>query len=108
MEDEKEGAGKTPRVRIKECTLSLPIAIGAGEAFSIRNTFQEGVDLTSWFHLLTLMLCSFLFLQRRKIFYVLFALMQMGNPTGLRKKDQARPDAPPAGQANAHEQSLRM
>jgi hypothetical protein len=34
--------------------------------------------------------------------YVLFALMQMGNPIGLRKKNQARPDAPPAGRANAH------
>jgi len=29
--------------------------------------------------------------------------MQMGNPKGLRKKDKARPEAPPAGQANAHE-----
>jgi hypothetical protein len=41
-----------------------------------------------------------------KVFVILFALMQIGNPPGLRKKNQARPDAPPGGQANAHEQSL--
>ena len=41
-----------------------------------------------------------------KNLYLLFALMQIGNPKGLRKKNQARPDAPPAGQAHAHEQSL--
>jgi hypothetical protein len=36
----------------------------------------------------------------QRIIYVLFALMQMGNPVGLRKKDQARPEAPPAGQTS--------
>jgi len=34
--------------------------------------------------------------------------MQMGNPKGLRKKNQARPEAPPAGQANAHEHSNKL
>ena len=41
--------------------------------------------------------------------------MQMGNPIGLRKKDQARPEALPptsgqavAGQANAHEECFNL
>jgi hypothetical protein len=39
---------------------------------------------------------------------VLFALMQMGNQKDYEKKINANPNAPPVGQANAHEHSNKM
>ena len=70
------------------------------------------------YHCRCAFLCYFLLHKQKKEYktfsfcsllknYVLFALMQMGNPKDYEKKIIRR-GGPPAGQANAHEHSNKL